>query len=95
MITGFACKETEKIFRGEMSRKLPRDIQSPAGSKLVMLHAATRIEDLLLPPSNHLEKLKGDRRGQWSIRVNKQWRLCFHWNEQTNTASAVEIVDYH
>lgn len=95
MITGFACKETERIFRGEFSKKLPRDIQSSAGNKLVMLHAAVRIEDLRLPPSNHLEKLKGNRRGQWSIRINRQWRLCFEWDEGTNTASSVQILDYH
>lgn len=95
MIIDFACKETRKIFLGEASKKLPRDILASAGNKLVMLHAAVRIEDLLLPPSNHLEKLKGDRKGQWSIRINRQWRLCFHWNEETGCASAVEIVDYH
>lgn len=95
MITGFACKETQKIFLGQASKKLPREIQSAGGNKLVMLHAAVRIEDLLLPPSNHLEKLKGQRRGQWSIRINKQWRLCFHWHPETSAASAVEIIDYH
>ena len=93
MITGFRDKETQRIWQGEVSRKLPRDIQDIARRKLRMLNNAQAIEDLRVPPANRLESLKGDRRGQHSIRVNKQWRICFRWHR--NQASDVEIVDYH
>jgi proteic killer suppression protein len=93
MIKSFACKETAKIWQGEASRKLPRDMQDRALRKLRQLDAAMTLDDLKLPPSNHLEVLKGDRKGQMSIRINKQWRLCFVW--ANGEARNVEIVDYH
>lgn len=93
MIQSFNCKETEKIWNGEYSRKFPQDIQSRAIRKLRQLDAAINLDDLRVPPSNHLENLKGDRKGQMSIRINKQWRICFVWiNEK---AMSVEIIDYH
>lgn len=93
MIIGFACKETERIFKGERSRKLPYDIQNTARRKLEYLHRARRLADLLAPPGNRLEALKGNRLGQHSIRVNDQWRICFRWLD--GNADQVEIVDYH
>ena len=93
MINGFLDAETERIWRGEGSRRLPSDIQRTARRKLRMLHNAATLMDLRLPPANRLEALKGDRRGQYSIRVNDQWRICFIWS--AGHASRVEIVDYH
>ena len=93
MITSFADKETEKIWRGVMSRRLPAAMQQRARLKLRMLHAAARLDDLRVPPANRLEALTGDRKGQFSIRINEQWRLCFRWQE--GQASEVAIVDYH
>ena len=93
MIKSFHCKETEKIWDGIASRKFPADIQDRALRKLRLLDVARTLEDLREPPSNHLEALKGDRKGQMSIRINKQWRICFMWNE--GEATGVEIVDYH
>lgn len=93
MIRSFASKETERIFRREFSRRLPPDIQRAALRKLVMLHAAKDLTDLRIPPSNNLEALGGDRKGQYSIRINRQWRMCFRW--VSGNAEAVEIVDYH
>ena len=93
MIRSFRCEETLKIFRLERSRVLPPDIQQVALRKLRMLHRAVSVADLRVPPANHLEKLQGKRVGQWSIRVNDQWRICFQW--QDGHAFAVEIVDYH
>ena len=93
MIIGFASKETEKIWRGEVSRKLPRDIQQIALRKLFMLDKAQTLNDLKIPPANRLEALKDDRKGQYSIRINDQWRICFVWTK--NGSDAVEIVDYH
>ncbi len=93
MIIGFACRETEKIWRGEVSRKLPREIQQVALRKLFMLDKAQTLNDLRIPPSNRLEALKDDRKGQHSMRINDQWRICFVWTN--NGPSAVEIVDYH
>lgn len=93
MIRGFADKETEKIFGREFSRKLPNDIQRIARRKLEVLDAAESLNDLRLPPSNRLEKLKGNRSHQHSIRVNDQWRICFEWRE--TDAYEVEIIDYH
>lgn len=93
MIRSFACKETEGIWNGKASRKLPRDIQDRALRKLRQLDAALNVDDLRLPPSNFLEALKGARKGQWSIRINNQWRLCFRWND--GETSDVEITDYH
>lgn len=93
MIVSFHDSETEKVWQGEFSRKLPHDIQQVARRKLRMLNNARRVDDLRIPPQNRLEKLSRDREGQWSIRINDQWRLCFLWEE--GTASRVEICDYH
>ncbi|KAF0214710.1 MAG: proteic killer suppression [Geobacteraceae bacterium] len=93
MIKSFKCKETEKLFHGRFSAKLPQAIQRTAVIKLKMLNAATVLDTLRIPPSNYLEALHGDREGQHSIRINKQWRICFVW--QGNDACDVEIVDYH
>jgi len=89
----FASIETEKIFQGKTSTKLPNDIQRTARRKLIYLDDAADLQDLLAPPGNQLEKLKGDRAEQYIIRINDQWRICFHWVE--NKARDVEIVDYH
>ncbi|MCL2339024.1 MAG: type II toxin-antitoxin system RelE/ParE family toxin [Proteobacteria bacterium] len=93
MIVSFACKETQKIFNGELSAKFPADIQRRAYEKLWMVNSAERLDDLRIPLSNHLEKLKGDRRDQHSIRINGTYRVCFVWN--ANSAMGVEIVNYH
>ena len=93
MIRSFKDKETQAIFGREHSRRLPPDIQRSALRKLIMIHRAVELKDLISPPSNHLEALKGNRRGQYSIRINKQWRICFKW--QNGEAFEVEIVDYH
>ncbi|MFZ5880640.1 MAG: type II toxin-antitoxin system RelE/ParE family toxin [Chloroflexota bacterium] len=93
MIESFASEETKKIFLGKISTKLPKDIQRTARRKLVYLDDADDLQDLLAPPGNKLEKLKGDRAGQYSIRINDQWRICFTWSG--NKAKDVEIVDYH
>jgi proteic killer suppression protein len=93
MIKSFRCSEAEKIFRREFSRKLPHDIQAVAMRKLWMLDAAVDLNALRIPPANHLEALGGNRKGQHSIRINQQWRLCFHWHD--GDAYEVEIVDYH
>lgn len=93
MIRSFADKETERIWQGQRSRKFPGDIQDRALRKLRQLDASLTVEDLRNPPGNRLEALKGDRVGQWSIRINQQWRLCFRWNN--GEALDVEIVDYH
>lgn len=93
MIVSFHDNETEKVWQGEFSRKLPNDIQQVARRKLRMLNNARGVDDLRIPPQNRLEKLSRDRDGQWSIRINDQWRVCFLWDE--GTASRVEICDYH
>lgn len=93
MIESFASKETEKIFIGEVSKKLPIDIQRTARRKLLYLDDADDLQDLQAVPGNRLEKLKGDRAGQHSIHINDQWRICFEW--VANKARNVEIVDYH
>ena len=93
MIVGFADKETEKVWSGTLSRRLPAAIQQRSRLKLRMLHAAVRLDDLRVPPANRLEALSGDRRGQHSIRINDQWRICFCWRD--GQASEVEIADYH
>ena len=93
VILDFACAETEKIFRAELSRRFPPDIQRAARRKLLALHAITELRQITVPPGNRLEALRGGRRGQHSIRVNDQWRICFRWRE--GNAYAVEIVDYH
>jgi toxin HigB-1 len=95
MIQSFAEKEAEKVWRGERSRRRPFDIQEIALRELRLLHAAKSVADLRVPPGNRLEALKGKRKGQWSIRVNDQWRICFHWSANQGGPSNVEIVDYH
>lgn len=93
MIESFASDETKKIFLGKISTKLPNGIQRTGRRKLLYLDDADDLQDLLAPPGNRLEKLKGDRAGQYSIRINDQWRICFKWSD--NKAKNVEIVDYH
>jgi len=93
MIQSFKCKETEKIWNGQYSRKLPGNIQNRALRKLRLLDASQSLEDLKNPPGNRLESLSGDRSGQMSIRINNQWRICFVWLDEG--AHEVEIVDYH
>lgn len=93
MIISFACKETGKIWQGKQSRKYPENIQDRALVKLRWIDAANSVENLKVPPSNHLEALRGNRKGQMSIRINKQWRICFVFED--GNASEVEIVDYH
>jgi proteic killer suppression protein len=93
MIKSFKDKETEKVYSREGSNKLPRDIQQVALRKLRMINNAKNLNDLRLPPANRLEKLKGPREGQCSIRINDQWRICFIW--QKADAYDVEITDYH
>ena len=93
MILSFADRETETVWRGIRSRRFPPDLQDAALRKLRLLDAASRLDDLKVPPGNRLEALKGDRKGRHSIRINNQWRICFHWIE--GGAEDVEIVDYH
>ena len=93
MILGFLSREAESIWRGEASRKLPGEIQDVARRKLRYLNNARSLQDLRIPPANRLEALKGDRIGQHSIRINDQWRICFHW--QGDEAHEVEIRDHH
>ena len=93
MIETFASDETKKIFLGQISKKLPKDIQRTARRKLIYLDDAENLQDLFAPPGNRLEKLKGERAGQYSIRINDQRRICFNWSD--DKAKNVEIVDYH
>jgi len=93
MIKTFKCKETEKIFHREYSKRLPRDIQRIAFRKLRMIDHSQTLRDLKVPPANRLEKLSGRRKGQYSIRINDQWRICFRWADEN--ATDVEITDYH
>lgn len=93
VIKSFKCKETEKIFNRIFSKKFPNDIQRVALRKLRMLNRAKILNDLKVPPANRLELLHGDRKGQYSIRINDQWRICFKWN--SGEVNDVEIVDYH
>jgi len=93
MIKSFACEETERLFRRESSRRLPPEIQRKARYKLDILDAAEALQDLRIPPANRLEKLVGDRQGQYSIRINDRWRICFEWRGRD--AYGVGIVDYH
>ena len=93
MIKSFRDRDTERLFQRRPVRKLGSDVQNVALRKLRMLDAATVLDDLRLPPGNRLEKLKGDRAGQHSIRINQQWRICFRWRSED--AYDVEIVDYH
>jgi proteic killer suppression protein len=93
VIESFVDSETESIFLGLISKKLPYVIQKTARRKLLYLHDAVDLQDLLAPPGNRLEKLHGRRTGQYSIRINDQWRICFKWHQ--GWAKEVEIVDYH
>nr|VFK39864.1 MAG: proteic killer suppression protein [Candidatus Kentron sp. SD]VFK45308.1 MAG: proteic killer suppression protein [Candidatus Kentron sp. SD] len=93
MIKSFLCKETQKIFYRDYSRRLPVGMQKVAFRKLRMLHRSSSIEDLRIPPGNRLEALSGNRKGQHSIRINDTWRVCFAWRD--GNAHAVEIVNYH
>lgn len=93
MIQSFADKETESVWNGKISRRYPREIQRTAKRKLVLIHSVLGLEELKIPPRNRLEKLSGTRDGQWSIRINDQWRICFRWSG--HDACDVEITDYH
>ena len=93
MIKSFSCKETQKVFERTFSKKLPQGIQAQARQKLVLLDAATVLIDLRMPPGNQLKELKDARKGQHSIRINNQWRICFVW--KGGDAYEVAIVDYH
>lgn len=93
MIISFRDKRAENLFNGVAVNALPPDIQRPAMRKLKILHNATSLQDLRVPPGNHLEVLRGDRAGQYSIRINSQWRICFVWDG--HDAWQVEIADYH
>ena len=93
MILSFACKETEKIFHGQRSRKLPTEIQTRARRKLMQIENAQALNDMRIPPSNRLEALSGDLAGYWSVRINRQWRLVFQWED--GNASEVQVMDYH
>jgi proteic killer suppression protein len=93
MIRGFADKQTQRLFERGPVKKFDRDLQRAALRKLAMLDAAESLDDLSVPPGNRLEKLAGDRKGQHSIRINDQWRICFRWTE--GHADEVEIADYH
>ncbi len=92
MIKSFRCKHSEALFRGTPTKRF-RAFRAVAERKLQMLEIARRIDDLRIPPTNRLETFRGDRRGQWSIRINDQWRLCFRFED--GNAYDVEIVDYH
>ena len=93
VIKSFADKETERLFRREFTKRIPQALYRAAWKKLVMLDASEKFDDLRIPPGNHLEKLTGQRRGQYSIRINDQWRICFSWID--GNAVHVEITDYH
>lgn len=93
MITDFADKETEKIYNQQFSKKLPHDIQRIALRKLIMIDNAEKVEDLRVPPGNHLESLHGDREGQFGVRINDQFRICF--TVDGSRFGNLEIVDYH
>ncbi len=93
MLIDFACKETEAIWQGRVSRRLPVEIQTIARRKLRMMNNAASLLDLRVPPANRLEALQGNRKGQHSIRINNQWRICFVW--RAAGISSIEIVDYH
>ena len=94
VIVSFKSEETKLIFDGFISSQYPPNIQKTALRKLLIIDAATSINDLRVPPGNRLEKLVGNRKGQYSIRINEQWRICFVWTDENN-AYVVEIVDYH
>lgn len=89
----FRNESTLRLFYGERVRRFPPTLAQRTQNKLKIVYAASRLDDLKVPPGNRLEALKGDRRGQWSIRVNEQWRICFKWDDAK--AVAIEVVDYH
>ena len=93
MIRSFRGRQTENIFRRQRVKSFSQDVQRAALRKFVIIDAAESLGDLRIPPGNRLEKLKGDRKGQYSIRVNDQWRICFVWSD--GNAYDVEITDYH
>lgn len=93
MIKSFADRETERLFRGRKSRAVPAQVRERALAKLLVLDAATDVEELRVPPGNRLERLRGERAGQWSIRINQQYRVCFSF--EGGDAYDVEVVDYH
>ncbi|MBI3393603.1 MAG: type II toxin-antitoxin system RelE/ParE family toxin [Nitrospirae bacterium] len=93
MIKSYRDKDAERLFHGHFSRRLPHDLQRIARRKLLQVDAASALDTLRVPPGNRLETLKGDRRGQHSIRINEQWRICFTWKD--GHAYDVQIVDYH
>jgi len=93
MIISWSDKESQQIYEGDYSKKLPEDIQKKARQKLIMIDSAVRINDLMAPLGNRLHKLTGNRKGQYSISINDQWRICFKWND--GNVNNVEIVDYH
>lgn len=93
MIKSFADKATAAIFAGELVRHLPHDIQGIARRKLKLIDAVSKVDELRTPPGNRLEMLSGNRVGQWSIRINEQWRICFKWED--GHVAEVEVVDYH
>jgi proteic killer suppression protein len=93
MIRSFADNDTERLFKGQRPKRLPNDIWKRGTRKLLILHAATELSDFRVPAGNRLQRLKGDRQGQYSIRINDQWRICFRWSE--GNAFDVEITDYH
>ncbi len=93
MIVHFVCRETEKIWAGDVSRKFPFDTQMIARRKLRMIDSAYKLQDLLVPPANRLKKLKGQRKNEYSVRINDQWRICFRW--ENGKAFKVKIEDYH
>ena len=93
MIRSFADRQTERLFRGRRSRAVPTEVRERALAKLVAINVATNVEELRIPPGNRLEKLRGDREGQWSIRINQQYRVCFLF--EGGDAYEVEVTDYH
>ena len=93
MIKSFADKVTAAVFEGQFVRKLPHEIQAKARRQLKLIDATSKIEEFRKPPGNRLEQLPGNRAGQWSIRINDQWRICFNWED--GHAADVEVVDYH
>lgn len=93
MIKSFADKDTERVFAGRRPRKLPQEVLERAETKLAVIDAAENVEELATPPGNRLEKLRGDRGGQWSIRINQRYRICFSFAD--GDAYEVEIADYH
>ena len=93
MIQSFRDQATAQLFQRRLSRRFPTNLRGIAWRKLAVLNAAERLDDLRVPPGNRLEKLAGDREGQYSIRINERWRICFRWHE--GNAYDVEITDYH